>query len=194
MTRSDTPQPPDDPEQEGIPSHADDTSTAYDEADRPRFNDSPPPLPADRPLGVDEVGVTAAEQRRGESLADQLAREEPDVSAEDRRPSPEPGLADEVVTEATEAQAARDAEALGDDAEALGDTAGPGSGPGSGDVSDYDLPESGGPVGRLVEPDEGARTDAEKDAIAVDQGEAGGQSAEEAAMHEITDDEVPYER
>jgi hypothetical protein len=38
-------------------------------------------------------------------------------------------------------------------------------------------------VGRLVEPDEGARTDTDKDMIAVDDGELGGLTAEEAAMH-----------
>lgn len=41
-----------------------------------------------------------------------------------------------------------------------------------------------GGVGRLVEPDEGARTDTETDAVAADVGtDAGGFSAEEAAMH-----------
>jgi hypothetical protein len=38
-------------------------------------------------------------------------------------------------------------------------------------------------VGRLVEPDEGARSDTEKDLIASDTGDAAGLSAEEAAMH-----------
>lgn len=39
-------------------------------------------------------------------------------------------------------------------------------------------------VGRLVEPDEGARTDTEADLIATDAGtDLGGYSAEEAAMH-----------
>jgi hypothetical protein len=39
-------------------------------------------------------------------------------------------------------------------------------------------------VGRLVEPDEGARPDAEKDLVADDAGtDLGGYSAEEAAMH-----------
>jgi hypothetical protein len=39
-------------------------------------------------------------------------------------------------------------------------------------------------VGRLVEPDEGARTDAEPDMVATDVGtDLGGYSAEEAAMH-----------
>lgn len=39
-------------------------------------------------------------------------------------------------------------------------------------------------VGRLVEPDEGARTDTEADLVATDAGtDLGGYSAEEAAMH-----------
>ena len=39
-------------------------------------------------------------------------------------------------------------------------------------------------VGRLVEPDEGARTDTEKDMVARDEGtDLGGYSAEESAMH-----------
>lgn len=39
-------------------------------------------------------------------------------------------------------------------------------------------------VGRLVEPDEGARTDAEKDMVAGDVGtDLGGYTAEESAMH-----------
>lgn len=80
---SDTPQPPERPESEGIPDHADDTSTAYRRADRPDFDDSPPALPSDRPLGVDEYGVTAAEQRRGEPLDNHLAREEPDALPDD---------------------------------------------------------------------------------------------------------------
>ena len=39
-------------------------------------------------------------------------------------------------------------------------------------------------VGRIVEPDEGARTDAEKDTVASDRGtDGGGFTAEESAMH-----------
>jgi hypothetical protein len=78
MTSSDAPRPHPGPEDEGIPDHADDMSTAFDEADRPRFADSPPTLPTDEPQAVDEHGVTAAEQREGESLDARLAREEPD--------------------------------------------------------------------------------------------------------------------
>lgn len=132
---NDTPQPPREPEAEGIPDYADDTSTAYDRADRPDLDDSPPALPADRPLGVDEHGVTAAEQRQGESLAEHLAREEPDVGAEAR----------------------------------------------TGDIVPADLaarnPETG--YGTL-EPGTGVTT-----------GE--GESAEEAAMHELAEDDITYE-
>jgi hypothetical protein len=39
--------------------------------------------PPEKPLGVGKVGVTAAEQRDGESLDEQLAEEEPDVDVED---------------------------------------------------------------------------------------------------------------
>ncbi|MFI8461010.1 DUF5709 domain-containing protein [Kitasatospora sp. NPDC085464] len=35
--------------------------------------------PPEKPLGVDRIGVTAAEQRDGETLAQRLAQEEPDV-------------------------------------------------------------------------------------------------------------------
>lgn len=169
MTVSDSPQPPEWPEDEGIPDYADDTSTAYD--DEPRLDDSPPPLPADRPQAVDDFGVTAAEQRAGEPMEQRLAREEPERG--EQHSGSAGRLADEVVTEQTEAQAGRDAEVIGVD-EGIGE-------------GGADLP------GRIVEPDEGARGDAEKDAIAAEAGEAGGgQAAEEAAMYEVPDDEVPY--
>lgn len=64
---SDTPQPPEEPETEGIP--------------------------ADRPLGVDEPGVTAAEQRHGEPLETHLAREEPDVLPDE----PAPGVGPDEI-------------------------------------------------------------------------------------------------
>ncbi|WP_117212059.1 DUF5709 domain-containing protein [Allorhizocola rhizosphaerae] len=55
---------------------------------------------------------------------------------------------------------------------------------------DIDEPLPGRDVGRLVEPDEGAREDDEPQSIASDSGEHEGLSAEEAAMHEIVDDEA----
>lgn len=180
---TETPQPPERPEDEGIPDYAADTSTAYDEADRPRLDDSPPALPADEPQAVDEFGVTGQEGRQGEPIADRLDREEPDIGAEERYASPGPRLAGEAVGESAAGQVARDAEVLGTEPEPAA---------GGGAVSEYDTPESGRQAGRLVEPDEGARVDDEKDVVAADVGDAGGGlAAEEAAMHEVTEDEAP---
>lgn len=137
MASNDIPQPPELPEDEGVPDYADDTSTAYDEADRPRFNDSPYPVPADEPQMIDEYGVTAAEQRRGEPLAERLREEEPELT--------EPAELSE------EEQA-----------------------------------------GRLVEPDEGIRADTEPELFAGETPAAsGGLTAEEAAVYEVTEEELP---
>lgn len=43
----------------------------------------PAEYPPDRPLGVDEYGVTAAEEEIGEPLAERVAREEPDFVPDD---------------------------------------------------------------------------------------------------------------
>ncbi|MEU6759484.1 DUF5709 domain-containing protein [Streptomyces sp. NPDC046685] len=48
-------------------------------------------VPPDRPLAVDEKGTTADEQRTGETLDERLAREVPDVSAQDDEASDEAG-------------------------------------------------------------------------------------------------------
>jgi hypothetical protein len=138
------------PEEEGIPDYADDTSTAYDDADRPRFRDSPAALPADEPRAVEEYGVTAAEQRHREPLAERLAREEPDIPpGADRPQAPDPS-----------------------------------------NGAEYGTLEPGAAVGRLVEQDEGARPDEEKELQARP---AGGEalSAEEESVHELTRDEQP---
>lgn len=82
------------PEDEGVPDYADDTSTAYRERDRPRFRDSPYPVPGREPQALDEHGLTAREQRQGESLDERLAREEPDVGSAGA-PPPEGGAAEE---------------------------------------------------------------------------------------------------
>lgn len=145
MTVNDTPQPPERPEDEGIPDHADDTSTAFEEGDRPRLDDSPSALPADQPVALDDFGLTAQEQRSGEPLSDRIAREEPDVDEYPAR-------------------------------ESVGET-----------------------VGRITEPDQGVRPDTEKDLVADEPGDAvdpdrrpAGMTAEEAAMHALPDQEVPY--
>src|SRR5215218_5780077 len=74
-----------DPEQAGLPGHADDDSNAYDDVGSPRQADGPEPwpIPPDRedgPLALDEHGVTAEEQREGDTLDARLAREEPDIA------------------------------------------------------------------------------------------------------------------
>lgn len=54
-------------------------------------------LPGDRPLGVDEYGTTAEEQREGEPLGDRLAREEPEPEvAADDPDAPYPAWASEA--------------------------------------------------------------------------------------------------
>jgi hypothetical protein len=179
-------QPPADAESDGIPYYADDSTTAYDEADRPRFNDSPAALPADEPLAVDDFGTTPSEARQGNSLDARLAQEEPDIGVDGLRGPADPYLADEATSEAAVEQAAFDADELDTGEKPMTDP--------HARISGYDVELSGDPLGRLVEPDEGAHTDVEGEAIGYDAGQAGGGlSAEELAMHEVTGDEVPYE-
>lgn len=123
---------------------------------------------SDRPLGSEKFGTTHAEAEQGESLDDRLAEEVPEVGAHDP--------VDDIVAAdpATFAGSAADAEET-DDA-VLADAYG------AGDAAEDE-------VGRLVEPDEGAHTDMERDMLATDVGrDGGGMSAEEAAMH-VEDEE-----
>ena len=147
MSDSEYPTPVSDPESDGLPGVADDDSNAYDDVDpaeqpgswgnssgRQADGQSPAAFPGDE--GNPRFGTTAAEERQGESLAQRLAQEEPDISADD--PWSEPT----------------------------------------------------GRVGRLVAPDEGGFDDDEPDSVAYDAGSAGGgASAEELAMHEISEDD-----
>jgi hypothetical protein len=189
MRMENFPEPVSDPEAEGLPETADDDRTAYDDVDSPREADGPEPapLPHDSPVAVDRYGVTPEEARQGESLDYKLAREMFDgrgdavgnddtvePTAADRiegddvdmgndefdRPDRDAGLADEQWLEPLDSE-----------------------------VSMYDrpgvVPDAGRPIGRLVEPDEGAHEDREADAVAYDAGAAGGgPSAEELAIHE----------
>lgn len=189
MTSSDRPRPYPSPEDEGIPDYADDTSTAFDESERPRFNDSPQQFPADRPQALDEYGLTAAEQRQGESLDRRLDREEPDTGEEWAAGGGH--LTEEADPATSEEEVARDSAVLGTEPEPTADQAARRA---ASEYDDRSLPEYGD-VGRLLEPDEGARPDQEKDVLARDEGEAGGGlSAEEAALHDLPDEDVPYER
>lgn len=182
MREDNYPNPVSDPQAEGLPETADDDSTARDGVDTGRQADGPDPaaLPADRPTGVDLFGVTPEEARLGESLEYKLARETAEAAAE---PDPAGSQGDDVELVDAELDAPEPAEVLPDE---------PALAPDRSPVSLYDRPDTapatGAPVGRLVEPDEGAHTDDEKDAIARDEGSAGGgASAEELAMHEVTE-------
>lgn len=169
---------PTDPESEGIPDVADDDSTAYDDPRHHLFDDSPPKLPTDEPVGVDEYGVTGYEISHDEPLRARLVREERDFSDDEPETAAVPLIADEAISEEMLAQAARDADIFGEE-----------------DASDYDLDEPPPRmVGRLVAPDEGGSFgDQEAESIAYDSGEREGQSPEEAAMHEVPGRDVPYE-
>jgi hypothetical protein len=175
-----------DPEADGLPGTADDDSTAYDDVESPRVADGPDPapLPGEVPLAVDRFGTTPEDARLGESVDYKLAREVPDEESDDDEADGETAARDdEDVTPF-------DAETDQPDLDAgLFDAASPVA-DGDSEVSVYDVPDAvpevGTPIGRLVEPDEGAHSDDEPDAVAYDAGAAGGgPSAEELAMHEI---------
>ncbi|MEV1285689.1 DUF5709 domain-containing protein [Micromonospora sp. NPDC049679] len=179
---SEFPRPVSDPEAEGFPRTADDDSSANDEVETGRWADGidPQSLPTEQPQAVDRFGNTADEQRHGESLDYKIAREQGDTLVNDALAGTvDRALGDEADSEDAARQAQLDADVMND---------GPTSDPKS-PVSLYDHGMLGGAsdggVGRLVEPDEGAHTDYERDSIASDAGAAGGgPSAEELAIHE----------
>jgi len=119
----------------------------------------------DRPLGAEKFGTTHAEAVQGESLDDRLAQEVPDTGEHDP--------VEDIVAAAPQTFAPDEVQAGQTDEQVLGDAYGP-----------PDRGDDGAPVGRIVEPDEGAHTDTEKDVIATDVGRDGGAtSAEETALH-----------
>jgi hypothetical protein len=163
---TDFPSPVSDPEAEGLPDTADDDSTARDDVATGREADGPDPapLPGDSPAAVDRFGVTAEEQRAGESLDFKIGRETPERSAEPSEAELAADVADPGPTSDVDSPVSLY------------------------DRGDLDLgPATGTPVGRLVEPDAGHGTDDEPDSVAYDAGAAGGgASAEELAIHETT--------
>ncbi|WP_422771641.1 DUF5709 domain-containing protein [Plantactinospora sp. WMMC1484] len=183
MRDDEFPTPVSDPEAEGLPDTADDDSTAWDDVASGREADGrdPAELPADLPLGVNRFGNTAEEQADGETLDHKLGREQVERPVDDPLAGPvDPAIAAEADSEEAAAEAQLDADVI---------DPGPTSDPHS-PVSIYDHGNlgdapGGGPVGRLVESDEGARTDDETDSVAHDAGAAGGgASAEELAINE----------
>jgi Family of unknown function (DUF5709) len=184
MRDDDYPMPLSDPEAEGLPGTADDDSGASDEVLTGRDADGvePAALPADDPTAVDRFGSTAQEQLDGESLDYKIAQERMELPIDQPLgTASDPALAGEADSDEAAAEAQFDADVMSD---------GPTSDPHS-PVSVYDhgnldqAGTSGRPVGRLTEPDQGALTDDERDAIGYDAGVAGGgATAEEAAIHE----------
>jgi len=120
-------------------------------------------VPPERWSAGVRFGDTATEQSEGESLDQLLAEEEPD-----------PAL--DLVDEDDEDEDDED-----DDDEDAGDE----------DVDGLLLDDGPDPrAGRLVAEDEGAHPDEEEDLVARDVGiDAGGATAEEAAMHVVEEDD-----
>jgi len=159
------PDPADDPAEDGVADDQDhaenvDSAVLSDVDDDPEGSLAFPP---DRPLGVEEYGTRASEERVDEPLAERLRREVPDPAstAGDRY-----GDGDEAGDEADPELIRLE---LGDDA-ADGD----------------DDEDRRAPIGRLVDPgavdDAFDRDDEEADAVA-DLAEESDLSAEEAAVH-----------
>jgi len=118
----------------------------------------------DRPMFSGHHGETAAEQAEGSSLEERLAAELPDVDG--ARPGEEVLPAEQPLDDALGEDVAAEDLVVTDDPE-------------GNEVGDFR-------AGRLVEPDEGAHEDVDKDMFATDVGiDGGAASAEEAAMHVI---------
>jgi hypothetical protein len=119
-------------------------------------------LPADRWSAGMRYGNTEAEEQAGESLDQLLAEEEPDVTPDEPEDGDWPSQAD------------GDADAADEDVDGLL-------------LDDGPDPRAG----RLVAEDEGAHARDEPDLVARDAGiDGGAASAEEAAVHEVEDDDT----
>jgi hypothetical protein len=183
MREDDFPHPVSDPEAEGLPGTADDDSTAFDGVDSPRIADGrdPAALPSDTPTALGRFGTTADEGLAGESLDMKVAREVPDPTLADQSERPD-------VARSPVSVESFDAEPLDEDTDQVDpgtslDVSGAVEAHADSPVSVYDVDDR--PIGRLVQPDEGAHGDTEPDLIARDAGAAGGgPTAEESAIHE----------
>jgi hypothetical protein len=154
MRQDNYPHPVSDPEAEGLPGYADDDSTADERRDSGRIADGPDPAP----LPADRA---LAVDRFGTTAQEQRMGESVDYKLAREEPETVMPRAGHDLEDIPPIQPNPDSP-----------------------VSMYDIPDESGPVGRIVEPDEGVRRDDEKDAVAYDAGEAGGgPTAEEAAMH-----------
>ena len=158
------------PEDDGIPSYADDESSAYDIGDRPSFEDSPAALPGDEPeaLPPEEIGpeeeADLSEQPWNADAADfdheSYVESESGigVTGDERGVLVDVEPADPSVSSTSLDARAEDA-----------------------DVTLYDVDEPGDPVGRLEETSDPG--------VGFDSHEVEGLSPEEAAMHTVDDPE-----
>ncbi|WP_109473228.1 DUF5709 domain-containing protein [Ornithinimicrobium cavernae] len=124
---------------------------------------------AERLHGSRAWGTTPDEQRTDETINQRIGQEVPDPHSAYGAPDNESGLDEDP----------RD-RVGGDDPDSI---------PAERDF----LGEQGGEVGQLVSPDEGMREDTEKDLVAADEPEIGGESAEEDAMRYTTEDTEQFE-
>jgi Family of unknown function (DUF5709) len=154
---------------------------AFDSGDPAAENDQNPYdtsySPPDREPHNTRFGTTLSEEREGESQAERLAEEEPDVldaiDAEDGEDEDDAEL--ELATDAEDPEIEAELAAAG------GDT----------DFPAASYAEQQQRAGRLVTDDEGAHPDEEKDLVARDVGISGaGASAEEAAVHIVGEDDA----
>jgi hypothetical protein len=190
MSTDDPRVPEYDPEADGLPDMVDPDSNAFDEDESVREADGLESglWPDDRPVALDGYGTTAREAHDGMPLDDRLAREEPDIGAEEfGSPLDDvPAVAsdrDEFDDEADpDAIADPYAEDEAEDAEIFA------GGLEEDDPVDRYAEET--PVGRFAEPDSDPSGGRHNRLYAEDEGMAGGGfNAEEAAMHVVDEDE-----
>ncbi len=150
-------EPAPDLDQEGIP----EMETPYpgERATGVRWDETM--APGDQPVGADEFGTTAAEERMDEPLAVRVQREEPDVVAG------------------------------GGDLREPGDLGGDLIGGGPGDDLGGELVDDVGVSARIVAPDDGLIDEEADVVGQEAHGDTGALSAEESAMHVIGEDDAP---
>lgn len=132
--------------------------------------------PPEKPRAMDAFGTTLEEEQQGETLEQRIAQEEPDPNMEVDLVEGEPPVR------------AGEGGGVPDDVDA-GDGEVPDDAFDDGVLDDGEVGEAR--AGRLVDPDEGVREDAEKDLVATDVGiDSGAASAEEAAVHIVDSEQI----
>ncbi|WP_153393431.1 DUF5709 domain-containing protein [Ornithinicoccus halotolerans] len=130
----------------------------------------------DRLHGSTAFGVTPFEQAQDETIDQRVMQERPDPETAYGAPQDESGL------DADAPRSHQQGRVGGDDPDSI-------------PAEDDFVGPAGSEVGRLVEPDEGVREDAEKDVVASEQNQVQPDSAEEAAIHYTDEDtEADLER